>query len=325
MQRIRLAFSDFPGPTNSDAILKILSTRYDVHVTDTNPDYVIYSVFGYEYLQFENVVRIFFTGENVRPDFNLCDYAFSYDWLDFGDRHFRAPNFILYDEWRDIVVRRSSALAGIDPCKNFCNFIYSNGDSHPIRDRFFHALNAVEPVESFGAHLRNSDREIGEAYLHKWSARKIIEQKKFKFSISFENSSTPGYTTEKLVHALCADTIPIYWGDPLVGRVFNPRRFIDMNVLSFEEAILRVMSLHRDDNAYLDMVNRPFFANGAAPENLSDRALLAAFEAIFSVPKEKALHRNPHFWGRKYESRRRHEIKAARLIDRLDRLRFWKR
>jgi len=66
-------------------------------------------------------------------------------------------------------------------------------------------------------------------------------------------------------------------------------------------------------------------ANGAAPESLSDRALLAAFEAIFSVPKEKALHRNPHFWGRKYESRRRHEIKAARLIDRLDRLRFWKR
>src|SRR5262249_13532469 len=135
---------------------------------------------------------------------------------------------------------------------------------------------------------------------------KVIEQRKFKFSVSFENSSSPGYTTEKLVHALCADTIPIYWGDPLVGRVFNSERFIDMNVLSFEEAISRVMLLHRDDEAYLDMVNRPFFAGGAAPENLSDGALLSAFDAIFAVSKEKALRRNPYFWGRKYEARRRY-------------------
>jgi hypothetical protein len=250
-QRIRLDFSDFPGPTNVKFITDLLSRRYDVEVNQKDPDYVIYSVFGSNFLRYDDAVRIFFTGENVRPDFNLCDYAFSFDWLEFGDRHFRAPNFMLYDQWRDIMIRQSSKLDSLDGKEAFCNFIYSNGDAHPSRDEFFHALNAVEPVESFGAHLRNSDWQVGEAYQGDWSAAKVAAQRKFKFTIAFENSSSPGYTTEKLVHALAADTIPIYWGDPLVGRVFNEARFINMNVLGVKEALEQILALHRDDDSYL--------------------------------------------------------------------------
>ena len=34
-----------------------------------------------------------------------------------------------------------------------------------------------------------------------------------KFNIAFENSSYPGYVTEKITDAFIANTIPIYWGD----------------------------------------------------------------------------------------------------------------
>ncbi len=324
MSPIRVAFTDFPGPFNPDRIAALLGQRHEIVLVDSDPDYVIHSVFGHDYLDHRGAVRIFFASENVRPDFNLDDYAFSYDWLAFGDRHFRAPNFLLYDQWRDIRARGSSGLGGLAGKDGFCNFIYTNGDGHPLRDRFFHALNAEEAVESFGAHLRNSDRPIGAAYQGDWTRPKVEAQRHFKFSIAFENSASPGYTTEKLVHALAADTIPIYWGDPEVGRVFNPERFIDMNRLSIEEGVARVLALHRDDAAWLEMVNRPFFAPDAPLDALGDAALLDAFDRIFAQPKAQAFRRNPHFWGQRYEERRRAEVRAAKLVGRLKRLAFWR-
>jgi alpha(1,3/1,4) fucosyltransferase len=323
-QRIRLSFSDFPGPTNVKMITDLLLRRYDVEITQKDPDYVIYSVFGSNFLRYDDAVRIFFTGENVRPDFNLCDYAFSFDWLEFGDRHFRAPNFMLYDQWRDIVTRQSSKLDSLAGKEAFCNFIYTNGNGHPSRDEFFHALNAVEPVESFGTHLRNSHRRVGEAYQGDWSATKVAAQRKFKFTIAFENSSSPGYTTEKLVHALAADTIPIYWGDPLVGRVFNEARFINMNVLGVKEALEQILALHRDDNSYLEYVNRPFFKDSGPLRDLSTDGLLDAFDAIFRRSKLDAIRRNPYFWGRKYEDRRRFEVGAGLFVSRISKLCFWR-
>ena len=318
LRPIRVTFTDFPGPFNPKRIVTLLQRRWPIEVVHRHADYLIYSVFGTEFLKHRDVVRIFFTGENVRPDFNLCDYAFSYDWLDFGDRHFRAPNFVLYDQWRDIVSRRASCLQDLSTKTAFCNFIYTNADSHPRRDLFFRALNASCRVELFGSHLRNSARPIGPAYRDDWTETKVNAQRHFKFSIACENSSSPGYTTEKLVHALAADTIPIYWGDPLVGKVFNCERIIDLNHASDGDAVERVLALHRDSSAYLDMLNRPFFSDDHAVAALSDDALLDAFQAIFSQDKSAAVRRNPHAWGRVYEERRRFEIRAAKYVERTD-------
>lgn len=321
MHSLRLAFTDFPGPFNPQRIVALLSRRWEIEIVTERPDFVIYSVFGHEFMKHGGAVRVFFATENVRPDFNLCDYAFSCDWLQFGDRHFRAPLFVLYDQWRDIVARGASRLPDLSGKSAFCNFIYANREGHPRRDRFFHALDAVEPVESFGAHLRNSARDIGKPYAGDWTIPKVAAQAAFKFTIAFENSATPGYATEKIVHALCADTIPIYWGDPLIGRVFNEGRFINVNGITDEEAIEHVLALHRDEARYLDMVNRPFFSDPAAVAALSEHALLDAFGAIFAREKPAAFRRNFHFWGRKYEERRRLEVRGAKLLDHLRRFR----
>lgn len=58
-------------------------------------------------------------------------------------------------------------------------------------------------------------------------ANKIEFLRDYKFVIAFENSSFSGYNTEKLTHAIEADTVPIYWGDPHIGRCYNTRRFIN--------------------------------------------------------------------------------------------------
>jgi hypothetical protein len=89
-------------------LVEWLTSRYDVVFDHDKPDYIIFSVFGSNHLEFPEAIRIFFTGENVHPDFNLCDYSFGYDWLTFGDRHYRAPNYVLYEHFSDLCKRRYS-------------------------------------------------------------------------------------------------------------------------------------------------------------------------------------------------------------------------
>lgn len=43
----------------------------------------------------------------------------------------------------------------------------------------------------------------------------------YMFSIAHENASYPGYFTEKILDCFATGTIPIYWGDPEIGKIFN--------------------------------------------------------------------------------------------------------
>jgi len=66
----------------------------------------------------------------------------------------------------------------------------------------------------------------------------------FSFSIVIENSRYPGYFTEKLIDCMYCRTVPIYWGDPLVARMFDARGMI---LCDSEDSILNTVSrLHPD-------------------------------------------------------------------------------
>lgn len=314
MENLRICFSDFPGEFNPTRILGVLRRNFDITIDDERPDWVFFSVFGHNYLKYADAVRIFFTGENVSPDFNLCDYAFGFDWITFGDRYYRCPNYVLYEHYKELQVRRHSNLdlRQIARVKtDFCNFIYTNGNAHPFRDKFFQELSRYRRVDSAGQHLNNLGYTPGAAYTGDWPGDKVTFQKSYKFSIAFENSSSPGYTTEKLVHALAADTIPIYFGNPLVARDFNPRRFVNCHDFDSTDAIIgRVAEIDRDDELFLSIVNEPFFPDDQVPGNLTEDALLRRFEAIFQQKKKDAYRRNFHVWGPLYEQRRIREIQA---------------
>ncbi|MGY5450943.1 glycosyltransferase family 10 domain-containing protein [Agarivorans sp. MS3-6] len=316
---IRIAFTDFPGPFNPDRILALLKQNYTVTVDQENPDYVIYSVFGYDYMQYDKAVRIFFTGENVIPDFNLCDYAFGYSWIEFGDRYYRCPNYQLYDQYKDLLNRKSSVQADniLEYEKpKFCNFIYTNGDGHPIRDEFFHHLSAIKSVDSVGKHLRNVQDTIGTPYHGDWTKPKIDFQKRYRFTIAFENSTSPGYTTEKLIHALSADTIPIYWGNPLVGREFNTKRFINCHDFnSLEEVANQVMQLENNPALLESMLREPFFPDNKPTIGLNDEDILAQFNLIFEQEHSLAFRRNFHYFGEIYEKQRAQEVNTFKFVN----------
>jgi hypothetical protein len=200
--------------------------------------------------------------------------------------------------------------------RKFCNFIYTNSNCHPFRDQFFHRLNLHRRVDAPGSHLNNMTSGIGPAYQGDWSASKVEFQRQYKFSFAFENSSTIGYTTEKIVHAMAADTIPIYWGNPEVAREFNSRRFINCHDFSgIETAVQRVIEIDRDEDLYRSIVSEPFFPENKVPENLQDERILDQFEHIFNQPKDAAFRRNTYAWGRYYENQRNDETAASALIN----------
>lgn len=268
-----------------------LEKHYHVEFSD-DPEYVFFYERSSEHLQYPNATRIFYTGENVHPDFNLCDYAISFDRLEFGDRHFRLPLYMvatLYDP-TDIAAAGDLTFEHVPPMtdeelaqkKKFCSFVYSNYLADPRRKELFDALSNYKMVSSGGKYLNN----IGGPVAHK-----LLFEREHKFSIAFENSSRPGYITEKLPASLLARTIPIYFGDPNVGLEFNTHRFINAHEFpSFEAVVERVKEIDQNDAEYLTIVNQPVLA-----KNFHYNDVLNEFDVflqrIFDQPLSSARRR----------------------------------
>ncbi len=260
MKKIRIKICGYDGGNEDfreNFIYKILIKYYNVEISE-NPDYVFYNESSREYLKY-SCIRIFYTGENISPNFNLCDYAVGFDYLTFADRYYRLPLYLVTVFYN----QKDLELAGDTDFKKlinftkqdllnkteFCSFTYSNYRAFEQRGLFFNKLSAYKRVNSGGNYLNNIGGRV---------ASKMEFELKHKFSIAFENSSSPGYTTEKLVNSLAAKTVPIYWGNPVIGREFNTKRFINCHDFkNFDEVVERVKEVDNNDDLYLSIINEP--------------------------------------------------------------------
>lgn len=272
VQRIRVKFTDFwdwGSDIEAFPLYRYLSQRFDLEISES-PDFVIYSCFGSDYKRYR-CPRIFYTGESVRPDFKLCDFAFTFDHLD-DSRHTRFPLYRLGDEF-PLLTQPIDVDALIAKDRRFCSFVYSNPKAKERQD-FFHKLSAYKQVDSGGKVLNN----LGHCVENKHD---FLSQ--YKFAIAFENESYPGYTTEKISEAFAAHTVPIYWGNPLVAKDFNPDAFIHCNNFSnFDEVVEYVRQVDEDDELYRKYLSAPAFKDNKVNEYVDDAKILDAFERIFS-------------------------------------------
>lgn len=271
--KIKINFVDFWHPDTPEAIkanplYKLLSKRFDLELSD-QPDFLIYAWTGVKHLQY-NCVRIYYTGENFRPDFTTCDYAFSFDYP-VTDKNYRLPLYKLYDEYPLLFNRNNTELAKVS--RKFCNFVYSNTKAQERID-FFNQLQNYKPVDSGGKSMNNIGYFVGD---------KIDFLKQYKFTIAFENSSHPGYTTEKIMHAFIANTIPIYWGNPLAAKDFNPKAFINCHDYeNFEAVINKVIEIDNNDELYCAYLLEPAFIDDIENEHVNEDNILTRFETIFA-------------------------------------------
>ncbi len=139
--------------------------------------------------------------------------------------------------------------------KKFCAFIVSN-PSNLERLEFYKKLSKYKKIDSFGKIFNNINFTNREDYMNN---SKLYEN--YKFVICFENSYEKDYITEKLPNAMLGATIPIYKGASNVKDYFNTESFINYDDYgSFDKMIEKIIELDKDDNKYLEMLNKPYLS-----------------------------------------------------------------
>ncbi len=239
------------------------------------PNLLLFGPFGEEWKKsrWSSIPKAHFTGENTHPvQGENVILNMGYPHADFVDeRYIRLPLWMLEIDWFGADLERivNPKPLPLDRCtkvypeeiaekKKFCAFVVTN-PCNPVRNNAFHWLTQYKPVDSAGRLFNNIGDEIfaglggggGELKKHQFL-------KKYKFCLAYENSSSQGYTTEKLLHAKVAGCIPIYWGDPKVERDFDPKGFIDARKFTTpEELIEAVRKIDTNPSLYLSMFAVP--------------------------------------------------------------------
>ncbi len=272
--RIRLGFVDFWGgfePENHDICL-VLKAKYDIVIDNDNPEILFFSCFGYKHLNYRNVIKVFYTGECVVPNYNLCDYSISGSRESMGGRNLYLPIAVRYQG--ETIPPVTQALAK----RNFCNFIYSqdyHGSGAIYRKIVCQELMKYRKVDCPGKVLHNMDvNELSVRMASDWRASKIQFLSKYKFTIAFENSNRDGYITEKLLDSFLAGSVPIYWGSEGNVAPFNKDCMICANDYSdIQSLISRIREVDQDDELYLSICRANPMRTGELPpyqKQLSD-------------------------------------------------------
>jgi hypothetical protein len=171
--------------------------------------------------------------------------------------HFRLPLYSFYIDDHKLKntveeVKSKEELREIwSKKKKFCAMVVSNPRATE-RIEFFKRLSKLKKVDSGGGVLNNVGGKV---------KNKLEFINEYKFVISFENEIYDGYTTEKIIEPIFKHCIPIYWGNRLVNKDFNTKRFINYHDFETEEDLFdRLLEIDENPELALEILSEPVFS-----------------------------------------------------------------
>lgn len=305
-QALRLAITDFYSspPPRSEPLITCLERRgAQLSNQLRNSDIVLASVFGRRHRAANGNV-LMFSGETR---FNDEHARFTIDCRSMGrSNHFRLPF------WAYVAMMDDDLQPPLDTDRRpkFCNFIFSNRRC-ATRNSFFEMLDARHPVDALGAVHNNAfDSRLDAGSSNGWRETKLNVLRDYRFTIAFENSEMPGYTTEKLIDAWLAGSVPIYWGNPMFTADFPPNSCLNLyEAGSFSRLVDQVLEAEHDPARYAELQNANPFRTGLAAEVLAQyRQGLEEF--VDHVLEESR--RSPR-WAKEHRPERRRARRGALL------------
>ncbi len=85
---------------------------------------------------------------------------------------------------------------------------------------------------------------------------------------------------------MLVNSLPIYWGNPLVDRDFNTNSFL--NYFDFKnenELIEKIIEIDQNDDLYIDYMQQPYFIDNRVNHFIDPKNILRQFDYIFNTPK----------------------------------------
>lgn len=266
-QTIKVGFTDTYMDLMPHFFIDVLSQRYNVIRDDVDPEFLIFGDenFGTNNRNYnrDKITKIFYTGENRRPWDYDCKYAITFDHYD-ALNHYRLPLYVL-EIWalRNFVGFPPMLVGQMQEPKEktkFCGFVSSN-PTVGVRESIFRKIHAYKHIDSAGPVLNTTGYVIPrDGFVG--VGRKIEWLRDYKFTLCYENSSYPGYMTEKMMNAFYARSIPIYWGSTTSEVDFNPKAFINWHDdLDDNKLLDKIKEIDNNDDLYNEMVNQPPFVD----------------------------------------------------------------
>lgn len=264
MRPLRIAYSDFTASTKLEGwpALRLLAETHPLEFTRfEDADLLFFSDFGERHWDFKGL-KVYVTGENMLPDFDQCDLAFTPHEAAGEPRAIRFPYYAQVLPGLGSLVGRPAPDPSAPERPGFCSFVASNPRG-PERNDFFRRLHARRKLDSAGRHFNTTGERLKDK--HAFLLR-------YRMNLAFENTRSPGYVTEKLVEPLLAGCIPIYWGAPDVYRDFNPACMINVaDFPDFDAAIEHILKVDADPATRHAILSAPAFKDDREPDCLQPR------------------------------------------------------
>ena len=221
--------------------------------------------------QSKGPLRLFITGENVRYDFQNCDYSISFDLGICKQNHLRMPYWMEMVDWssegvtgnqnprygRLLNIERLMQPLGNDFLQRTQTAVIFASHLREPRGTLLSAVKKEIEVVEFGRIFNSGIKNHLESGIIKYD---VLQN--FAFNLCPENGMYPGYYTEKIPEAFMAGCLPISWADENLKIDFNPRAFINlapMSISNFSE-LKEILHSRKILEAYANealLINKP--------------------------------------------------------------------
>lgn len=186
------------------------------------------------------------SGENVRPTFGIYDFSLSTDLYEYSGKNHRWPEYYSQLAFSSDGTFRSSAdetsLRLLYREKQDRDILFSAvyNNSCPHREHFISLLSqryGAANVKTYGSTRIGRDCDKYE----------ILGRS--RFHLAFENSTFPGYTTEKLFQCLQMGAYGLYWGPTSVETEFDSRYYANIeHYHSSDDLFKHIECIYEDFN-----------------------------------------------------------------------------
>jgi alpha(1,3/1,4) fucosyltransferase len=278
MKNIKIDFRNFwKLDYQNDVTLKFIKHFFEINnasidIDNQNPDIIFYSVFGNANMNNKSI-KVLFTRENLYdhwypkthlPNLDKFDFVLGFE-DNIKKNHYKIPYYFvvgkLYDQSQiDYQIISKNLVENL--YKKSKNISLISRNPHELRlsliNKFKNKDIVVDCPGKVGNNIKILNIENGELF-------KINFLSDYFFNICPENSWYPGYTTEKLYHAMISGCIPIYWGcDKLDDGFYNKEKvfFINKDLSNLDSTVDDTVKLLNNPNELLHHVGmNPFGEN----------------------------------------------------------------